>query len=163
MKIAEFIEGREVDPQAVRKYISRHPEFEGHITREENEIILDSAAVEMLEKKYPVPNYLEKVEKEVQMQIISIQNSMLEQSKELAKLEAIKAKAEMMETMLHDREEQIKETKARNERLEQKVDDKEAEIKEKEKEIQKLREQLEAERNSYTKSIFGLFRKKGKE
>lgn len=55
MKIKDFIDGRNVSYQTVRKYIVNHPEvFKGHIGRTNN-IVLDDVAIEILEKKYPFP------------------------------------------------------------------------------------------------------------
>lgn len=56
MKISDFIDGRGVTYDTVRKYIVNHPElFKGHIGRTNN-IVLDDAAIEILEKKYPFPD-----------------------------------------------------------------------------------------------------------
>lgn len=56
MNITEFSESRSIKVQAVSNYISRHPElFEGHTTKEGNLTILDDAALELLDKKYPLP------------------------------------------------------------------------------------------------------------
>lgn len=55
MKIKDFIDGRNVSYQTVRKYIVNHPDlFKGHIGRTNN-IVLDDVAIEILEKKYPLP------------------------------------------------------------------------------------------------------------
>ena len=54
MKISDFIDGRGVTYDTVRKYIVNHPElFKGHIGRTNN-IVLDDVAIEILEKKYGV-------------------------------------------------------------------------------------------------------------
>ena len=56
MKISDFIDGRGVTYDTVRKYIVNHPElFKGHIGRTNN-IVLDDVAIEILEKKYPFPD-----------------------------------------------------------------------------------------------------------
>lgn len=53
MKISEFIEGRNVNYDTVRRYINRNPEmFKGHVGRA-NKIELDGVAVQLLEEKYP--------------------------------------------------------------------------------------------------------------
>ena len=55
MKIKDFIEGRNVTYQTVRKYIMNHPElFNGHIGKANN-IVLDDIALHLLEDKYPFP------------------------------------------------------------------------------------------------------------
>ena len=55
MRIKDFIIGRNVELQAVQKYIIRHPElFEGHIDKSERNMDLDEVAVDLLNKKYPL-------------------------------------------------------------------------------------------------------------
>ena len=55
MKISEFIQGRNVNYDTVRRYINRNPEmFKGHVGRA-NKIELDDIAVQLLEEKYPAP------------------------------------------------------------------------------------------------------------
>ena len=56
MNITEFSESRNIKVQAVSNYISRHPKlFDGHTSKEGNLTILDDAALELLDKKYPLP------------------------------------------------------------------------------------------------------------
>lgn len=55
MKISEFIQGRNVNYDTVRRYINRNPKmFKGHVGRA-NKIELDDVAVQLLEDKYPAP------------------------------------------------------------------------------------------------------------
>lgn len=62
MKIKEFIQGRNVSYDTVRRYISNHPEvFKGHVGRPNN-VILDDYAVQLLDKKYPFPQPIQIVE-----------------------------------------------------------------------------------------------------
>ena len=60
MRIKDFIVGRNVELQAVQKYIIRHPElFEGHIDKSERNMDLDEVAVDLLNKKYPLIQKIE--------------------------------------------------------------------------------------------------------
>ena len=60
MKIQEFIQGRNVSYQTVRKYVVSHSEFKGHIGKPNN-IILDEYAIQLLNEKYPLPQPIQVV------------------------------------------------------------------------------------------------------
>lgn len=56
MKIKQFIEGRNISYDTVRKYIVNNAErFKGHVGKSNN-IILDEVAIKILEEKYPLPS-----------------------------------------------------------------------------------------------------------
>lgn len=62
MKIKDFIQGRGVSYQTIRKYITNHPElFKGH-TGKKNCIILDDIAIKLLDEKYPLSKPVEVIE-----------------------------------------------------------------------------------------------------
>lgn len=55
MKITEFLQGRNVERQAVTRYINRHDEmFKNHVKKDGKELDLDMVAIEALEKIYPL-------------------------------------------------------------------------------------------------------------
>lgn len=55
MKVTDFLRGRDVERQAVTRYINRHPEiFAGHITKDGKELELDEVAVDALGEVYPL-------------------------------------------------------------------------------------------------------------
>lgn len=54
MKIKDFVQGRNVSYDTVRKYIINHQqEFKGHIGKANN-IVLDDVAIQILDQKYPL-------------------------------------------------------------------------------------------------------------
>ena len=56
MTITEFARTRNEQTNTVSKYIREHPEmFEGHIKSKGKEKHLDNTALELLDKKYPLP------------------------------------------------------------------------------------------------------------
>lgn len=55
MTITEFARIHDVQVQTVAKYVREHDEFKGHITKKGNTRVLDNEAIQMLEKKYPLP------------------------------------------------------------------------------------------------------------
>ena len=62
MKIKDFIQGRNVSYDTVRKYIINHPQqFKDHIGKSNN-IILDDDAIRLLEEKYPFPEPVQVVQ-----------------------------------------------------------------------------------------------------
>lgn len=77
MKISEFINGRSIKYQTVRKYIKSHPElFKGHIGRPNN-IILDKTAVKILEEKYPLPKPIVIEDQKAKEEIAKLQEELL--------------------------------------------------------------------------------------
>ena len=60
MNISEFAASRSVATQAVSKYINRHPElFDGLVSRDGKNVVLSDAALEKLDKVYPLPKPVE--------------------------------------------------------------------------------------------------------
>ena len=123
MTIAEFCEGRNVDAQAIRKYIERHPEdFNGHTGKKGREITLDEIALEILEKKYPLPQLVQIIEdteslkklNKLQEEYIKLQNKWNEQS-------LLIAQAEAQKVLLEDKELQLQKEQERAEKLEQEL------------------------------------------
>ena len=55
MNLTEFASSRGVAHQTVSMYISRHPEFNEHISKDGRNTVLDDEAIRMLEEKYPLP------------------------------------------------------------------------------------------------------------
>lgn len=122
MKITEFLQGRDVERQAVTRYISRHDEiFNGHVTREGKELNLDNYAVSVLKEVYPplkpvtvikgvaheeyerVMNELIKTQKEKD----ELQNRLLETAEQIASANATKILLEDKEKQLEDKSKQI--------------------------------------------------------
>lgn len=61
--LTKFAESRGERGDTVRKYISRHKEtFEGHISMDGKQMLLDDVAAELLEEVYPLPKMVEVVE-----------------------------------------------------------------------------------------------------
>lgn len=123
MIISDFCKGRNVDPQAIRKYVQRHPEeFQGHTSKKGKEIELDPIAVEILEKKYPFPiSILNGVTHEehnlVLKQLAESQNVIIALQEELRKQTVLIAQAEAKQILLEEREKQLEELKAETKEL----------------------------------------------
>lgn len=55
MTITEFARSRDLQVNTVSKYIREHQEFTGHVRSVGKSRLLDDTALEMLDKKYPLP------------------------------------------------------------------------------------------------------------
>lgn len=56
MNLSQFAQSRGLKQQTVSAYVQRHPEiFNGHISRNGKNKILDGEAISRLEEKYPLP------------------------------------------------------------------------------------------------------------
>lgn len=150
MKISEFLQGRNVERQAVTRYINRHDEmFKNHVKKDGKELDLDMVAIEALEKIYPLEmpvNVIDGVPKE---SFIKIQNELIASQK----------KIEGLQGQLLDVQEQIAVAKAQELLLEDRTNQV-SELKEqidlKNNEIESLKEQLSEEKSKgFFAKIFG--------
>ena len=110
MKIKEFINGRNVTYQTVRKYIKSHPElFNGHIGRKNN-IVLDETAIEILEDKYPIATQIvENTEEitELRIQLLKAQDLIINLQQQVVEAAPLIAKAQQNEKLLQQSTEEI--------------------------------------------------------
>lgn len=109
MTIAEFIKGRNIDAQVIRKCLERYSEdFQGHISKKSKEIILDEVAVEMLEKRYPMPQLIQVVEdKESREKLIKLHEEYKALLEKYNKQAMLIAQAEAQKLLLEDKELQL--------------------------------------------------------
>lgn len=123
MKLQDFAKERQVKSEAVAQYIRRHKdEYDGHTRRIDNALELDEVAVELLNKKYPLPQPIEVIidhesrDKLIKAQdvIISLQQQIMLQTERLSEIELEHARAQLQ---LEDKEGKIKELQAEIERL----------------------------------------------
>lgn len=89
MKITEFIQGRNVTYQTVRKYIKRNEKlFIGHIGKRNN-IVLDDTAISILEQKYPMTKPIEVIQdNENRDKLLLAQELIIKLQQELAESKA---------------------------------------------------------------------------
>ena len=151
MRVTDFLSGRNVERQAVTRYMNRHEEiFNGHTKKVGKEIELDDVAVEELEKVYPSPhpvNLVNGVPQEeyirVQSELIECQQKMNDLQNRFIEVQDKLAVAKASEYMLEDRNKRIEALEARQE--------------DKEQEIKALQEELAKERSKTW--VQKLFRK----
>lgn len=140
MKVTDFLNGREVERQAVTRYINRHEEiFKGHTEKVGKEIELDSVAVEELEKVYPLPKPVTLINGVPHEEFIRVQNELIMAQKAVGELQ----------NRLLEAQEQIATAKATTLLLEdktQRISDLEAKAEADKDEIKALQEALATER-----------------
>lgn len=136
MKIKDFVQGRNVSYDTVRKYITNHPKtFSGHIGKSNN-IILDDYAVELLDKKYPFPEPVQVI------QDTAARDELLELHKKYAlAMEKITALTEQNANLLVVKSKQLF-LEEENKNLSEKLN-------EREEQLQNLKIELEQQKNSY--------------
>lgn len=115
LQIQDFIQGRNLNYDTVRKYIKRNEKlFDGHIGKRNN-IILDDYAVDLLEKKYPLPNPVEVIQDtesreqliKAQQYIINLQRELQNKTIELNDYEVKQRLLEDSNCKLKEREEDL--------------------------------------------------------
>ena len=109
MTITEFAESRQVQPQAISRYIGRHPEkFNGHTEKKGKTVELDDIAVELLEKKYPLPAPVQIIEDtESRQKLIKAQELIIQLQGKLMDAQSQIAEAEATKILLEDKNAQI--------------------------------------------------------
>lgn len=161
MKVTDFLHGREVERQAVTRYINRHEDlFEGHTRKVGKEIELDEFAVEELAKVYPLMKPVTVINGVPQEEYIKVQKELIDSKSQVSALQGrilemqnLVAIAEAKELLLEDRTQRLEEMTAREEAKEQEL----RELREeKDREIRELREALEQERaKTWFQKLFG--------
>lgn len=162
MKISEFIRGKNVNYDTVRRYINRNPEmFKGHVGRA-NKIELDDIAVQLLEKKYPFPEPVQVIQdqeareklQEVTEKYAAAMEKITALTEQNAQLLVIQSKQRFLEEEIKERDQELLRLQRENENWmhtfksqEREIYEYEADLKESNKQIAELRSQLEREKN----------------
>lgn len=152
MNLTEFARSRGIKEQTLFRYYQRHKDkFDGHITKHPRtrELVLDAAALKMLDEKYPSPKPVTVIkgvpEEEHNRQI-------MERDEQIKKLQA-----QIIELTTKNAEYSLELGSLREKQL--LIEQKEELT---EKQIEQLTEEKEAaiiEAASYQRTIFGLYRK----
>lgn len=121
MKIQEFIKDRNINYSTVFQYIKRNEKlFSGHIGSSKK-IELDDIAIEILDKKYPLPNPVQIIEDtaakeelaevksqliQTQQMVISLQQKLVEAAPKIAFIEQTEKTLELTTQELFDSKEE---------------------------------------------------------
>lgn len=145
MNITEFANSRNQQPQTISRYISRHPEFDGHTRRVGKVVELDEEAYALLDEVYPLPNPVTIIEGVPQEEYDKLRDKYEALLEDIRKLEGFKAEIELKQVRIEA------ESNARQILLE----DKEKQVERAEQRADELTQEL----GKYKKTIFGLYRK----
>lgn len=116
MKISEFVIGRNVEKQAVYRYINRHEELLSQCTKDGKELEMPMEVVAELEKQYPLPKptYIingvpEEEHRAVLERLTKAQEAMLLMQNELTEHKLLQADYEAQKMLLEDRQKRAEE------------------------------------------------------
>lgn len=137
MNISDFARERNIEPQAVTRYINRHPEIKKHTSKVGRSVDLHPEALQILEEVYPLPKPVQiiqgvdpeeynRVQRELELlhqkyessleKIALLQSERVEDQRKIAQMDA-------QRLLLEDKEKQLREEKERADIAEQRVDD----------------------------------------
>lgn len=126
MTITEFAESRGILPQTVSVYIRRHPEFNGHTTKDGKCVVLDEEALKILDAVYPLPKPIEVIEDTENLKkLAAAQELIIRLQQQLAEQTEKVAIAEAMQLLLEDKEKQLEEIKQQYKTMLQKLEEQE--------------------------------------
>jgi predicted RNase H-like nuclease (RuvC/YqgF family) len=139
MKISEFVKGRDIEKQAVYRYLSRHGELMEKCKKDGKELELPPDVVAELEKQYPlakpvviVNGLSQEEERELREHLQKSQELLISIQNELTNTKLQLAEKEKTELLLEVKEEKIEQLTREKEQLG--------------REVEKLREQREQDR-----------------
>lgn len=144
MNTTDFANSRNVQPQTVMKYIYRHKQaFKGHVKKVDRLTILDEVAIEILDKKYPLPKPVEVVvDVETLKELADARKELNLLYKELSNYKALQQLCSSMKL-------EIEQTSCKVEEQAQRIQHLSNEVAIKDHELSK-----------YQKTVFGLYKKK---
>ena len=123
MTITEFARLRGKEPQAISRYLKRHPEVNQFTHKKGKTVELLPEAERLLDKVYPLPRPVEIVEDtESRKELIQTQRLVIQLQQRLEEQAALIAKAEAVKLLLEDKEKQLEEEKARTEKAEKEIE-----------------------------------------
>lgn len=131
MFLKDFAEMRGVKPDTVATYIRRHPEIATLTSTEGYHMVLSDEAVEILDKKYPMPKPVQVVQDteslkklaEAQQFIINLQEKMIQMAEENSKLALQAERVLMLEASEQEKAETIGKLEAELEYKNDKLDE----------------------------------------
>lgn len=162
MFLKDFAEMRGVKADTVATYIRRHPEIAEHTSTEGYFMVLDDVAIDMLDKKYPMPKPVQVVQDteslkklaEAQQTIILMQQKMLEMAAENKELALQAEKVLMLEAAEQEKAEAIGKLEAELEYKNDKIDEEQqahqttaAELADAQKQLSEAQQELERLKN----------------
>lgn len=129
MNISDFARSRSVDPQAVSRYISRHPELQKLTTRVGKTVELTPEAERLLDEVYPLPRPVQVIQGIPAEEYEALQKKYAAALEKLSQVQEIRleeqklvAAGEAAQLLLSDREDQLREVRQRLEEEKSRAD-----------------------------------------
>ena len=146
MNTTDFAYSRNLQPQTVMKYIQRHSkDFKGHIKKVNRQTLLDEVALELLDKKYPLPKPVEVVADIATLkELADARKELILLYKELSNYKALQQLCSSLQLEIEQHTGKLEQQATQIQRLSNQVAIKDHEL------------------SKYHKTIFGLYRKKDK-
>lgn len=114
LNISEFARQRGKEPQAISRYVSRHPEIQKYTRKDGKTLELLPEAERLLNAVYPLPQPIEIIEDtESRRKLIQAQELIIQLQRELQEKTKLIAKAEATQILLEDKDRQLTESRER--------------------------------------------------
>lgn len=147
MFLSDFASIRGLKSNTVAAYVNNHPEISEHTTMDGKQKVLDDIAVELLDKKYPLPKPIQIIEDtesrnkllEAQRTIIKMQQVIIEVSAEKERLAIQAERVMLLETAEKEKADKISKLEADIERQDELLDRREQELSAVKQELSRLK------------------------
>lgn len=116
MTITEFAKSRNIEPQAVSRYLNRHEELKKQCQKEGKNLLLTDDVLQVLDKKYPIPKPTiimngvpEEEHRDALDKLLKAQELIIQLQNELTDQKLLQAENEAQKLLLEDRERRAEE------------------------------------------------------
>lgn len=163
--LADFARERGVNPGTISAYIRRHPElFDGHTEMDGKKMLLDEAALQILDEIYPVPEAVQIVENietvkelaEARKELAAVQAQVIELQGKILSMTERAVLADQKILLIEDKDQQISDLQ---QDLSEALDAVEVEKERTAGEAARA-DRLQQEIDSFIPSFFGFWKKK---
>ena len=116
MTITEFAKSRNIEPQAVSRYLNRHEELKKQCQKEGKNLLLTDDVLRVLDEKYPIPKPTiimngvpEEEHRDALEKLLKAQELIIQLQNELTDQKLLQAENEAQKLLLEDRERRAEE------------------------------------------------------
>lgn len=116
MTITEFAKSRNIEPQAVSRYLNRHEELKKQCQKEGKNLLLTDDVLRVLDKKYPIPKPTiimngvpEEEHRDALEKLLRAQELIIQLQNELTDQKLLQSENEAQKLLLEDRERRAEE------------------------------------------------------
>lgn len=116
MTITEFAKSRNIEPQAVSRYLNRHEELKKQCQKEGKNLLLTDDVLRVLDEKYPIPKPTiimngvpEEEHRDALEKLLRAQELIIQLQNELTDQKLLQSENEAQKLLLEDRERRAEE------------------------------------------------------